>query len=160
MKFTPENGNIKLEAWKDARSDQFEFSITDSGIGITPEDQQKLFKSFVQLDSGLARQHEGSGLGLALVRQLVEMHGGSVGVKSEPGKGSCFHFTIPARSTEIQAKNKLPAQLNPEETEAAQRNGTARILVVEDSATNMMITSEYLSAKGYQNPKRTMVWKP
>lgn len=150
VKFTPENGNIKLEAWKDARSDQFEFSITDSGIGITPEDQQKLFKSFVQLDSGLARQHEGSGLGLALVRQLVEMHGGSVGVKSEPGKGSCFHFTIPARSTEIQAKNKLPAQLNPEETEAAQRNGTARILVVEDSATNMMITSEYLSAKGYQ----------
>ena len=98
VKFTPEHGSVKLEAREDTQMGQIQFSITDSGIGIPPEDQQKLFKSFVQLDSSLSRQYEGSGLGLSLVKQLVEMHGGNVGVESEAGKGSCFHFTISTRS--------------------------------------------------------------
>lgn len=97
VKFTPKNGSIKFEVQEDTLAGQIHFSITDNGIGISPEDQQKLFKPFVQLDSSLSRQHEGSGLGLMLVKQLVEMHGGNVTVESEAGKGSCFHFVIPTR---------------------------------------------------------------
>ena len=95
VKFTPEKGMIKLEVQANAKEGLMRFSITDTGIGIKPEDLQKLFKPFVQLDSGLSRRYEGSGLGLTLVKELVEMHGGHVEVQSGFGKGSCFTITIP-----------------------------------------------------------------
>ncbi|MBK8615638.1 MAG: PAS domain S-box protein [Anaerolineales bacterium] len=104
VKFTPENGSVKLEVQEDTPARQIRFSITDNGIGISPEDQQKLFKSFVQLDSGLARQHEGSGLGLALVRQLVEMHGGSVGVKASLAKAVVSILQFPPAQPKYKPK--------------------------------------------------------
>ncbi|BAY89009.1 MULTISPECIES: ATP-binding response regulator [unclassified Tolypothrix] len=73
-------------------------SIADTGIGIAPEDIDKLFQPFVQLDSGLSRQYEGSGLGLVLVKQIVEQHGGNIWVHSEVGKGSCFTIEVPLLS--------------------------------------------------------------
>jgi signal transduction histidine kinase len=69
--------------------------LLDTGIGISPENLQKLFKPFVQVDSRLSRQYEGTGLGLALVKKLVELHGGSVEVQSEVGVGSRFTFILP-----------------------------------------------------------------
>jgi PAS domain S-box-containing protein len=95
IKFTPENGKIKLEVQADASRGLVSFSITDTGIGIKPEDQQQLFKPFVQLDSSSGRPYEGMGLGLSLVKKLVEMHGGSVKLQSEIGEGSCFTFVLP-----------------------------------------------------------------
>jgi signal transduction histidine kinase len=71
------------------------FSVEDDGLGIDVEDIGKLFQPFVQLDASLTRRYEGSGLGLHLSRQLVELHGGGIWVESELGKGSTFSFIIP-----------------------------------------------------------------
>lgn len=74
---------------------QLRISVTDSGIGIRPEDYDKLFQPFHQLDTGLARRHEGTGLGLAICKRLVERMGGTITVASEWGRGSTFQFTLP-----------------------------------------------------------------
>ena len=71
-------------------------SVIDNGIGISPEDQKKLFRPFTQLDSTYSRRYQGTGLGLALTKELVELHGGRIWVESEVGKGSKFSFEIPA----------------------------------------------------------------
>jgi signal transduction histidine kinase len=72
-----------------------EISVTDTGIGISAEDQEKLFTPFHQIDSSMSRKYQGTGLGLALVKRFVELHGGNITVESEPGIGSTFIFTIP-----------------------------------------------------------------
>ena len=74
-----------------------ELAVSDSGIGIAAEDKARLFRPFEQLDAGLARKFEGTGLGLVMVKNLVELHGGSVGVESEIGKGSRFWVRFPAK---------------------------------------------------------------
>ena len=95
VKFTPNNGKVKLEVHTDTKQKIIHFSITDTGIGIDSENLQKLFKPFVQIDSRLSRQYEGTGLGLTLAKRLVELQGGSIEVQSEIGAGSCFTFTLP-----------------------------------------------------------------
>jgi PAS domain S-box-containing protein len=95
VKFTPNGGMVKLEIKPSAEESLVRFSVTDTGIGISPDDLQKLFKPFVQVDSSLSRQYEGSGLGLALVKKMVDLHNGSIEVKSEVGVGSRFTFTLP-----------------------------------------------------------------
>jgi len=95
VKFTPAKGTVKLEVQADVKTSLMRFSITDTGIGIRPEDLQKIFDPFVQVDSSSSRQYEGSGLGLALVKKLVDLHSGKLEVQSEIDKGSCFSFTLP-----------------------------------------------------------------
>ncbi len=109
VKFTPEGGQVRLEVRADAAAEMVRFAVYDSGIGIAPDDLARLFQPFVQLDSRLSRQHEGTGLGLALVRRLTELHGGSVTVESEVGVGSCFTITIPAGQPEPAAMTLGPA---------------------------------------------------
>jgi signal transduction histidine kinase len=72
-----------------------EFSVIDTGIGISPNNMKKLFMPFQQIDSTISRKYNGTGLGLSLVKRFVEMHGGDVSVESEPGKGSIFSFRLP-----------------------------------------------------------------
>jgi signal transduction histidine kinase len=72
-----------------------EFSVEDSGLGISPTEQEKIFQPFTQLDSTYAKKPEGTGLGLSLCRKIVELHGGNIRVRSETGNGSFFYFTIP-----------------------------------------------------------------
>jgi signal transduction histidine kinase len=74
-----------------------EVSVTDTGIGIAPEDQEAIFEEFRQAGSDYARKREGTGLGLTLARKFVELHGGRIWVKSEVGKGSTFTFTLPVK---------------------------------------------------------------
>jgi PAS domain S-box-containing protein len=99
VKFTPEGGQVRLEVLVRPEDDLVEFAVQDTGIGIAPDDMVKLFKPFIQLDSSLARASEGTGLGLALVSRLAEVHGGHVRVTSEgvPGRGSRFTLTLPRR---------------------------------------------------------------
>ncbi|MBE9176275.1 PAS domain S-box protein, partial [Synechocystis salina LEGE 06155] len=100
VKFTPEGGKVTVSAallpsFADIDRPHIRLAVRDTGIGISTEDLPRLFKPFIQIDSALNRKHEGTGLGLSLVKNIVEMHGGEVGVESEVGRGSCFWFTIP-----------------------------------------------------------------
>jgi signal transduction histidine kinase len=93
VKFTPEGGRVQVNAA--AVDGMAEISVADTGIGIAPEDQEVIFEEFRQVGSDYARNPEGTGLGLALARKLVELHGGRIWVKSQVGQGSTFTFTIP-----------------------------------------------------------------
>jgi signal transduction histidine kinase len=95
IKFTANGGRITLAARLQDGGRRVRVSVSDTGIGIAPEDQAKLFQEFVQLDASAARHYEGTGLGLALSKRLVELHGGTIGVESELGRGSTFWFTLP-----------------------------------------------------------------
>jgi signal transduction histidine kinase len=78
------------------------FVVSDTGIGIKAKDIRRLFKEFEQLDSGASRRHQGTGLGLALIRKMVELQGGTVGVESEAGQGSCFTVVLPVVTAEAK----------------------------------------------------------
>ena len=101
VKFTPEGGKVKLKVedvpigTSDAAMEALRFSVLDTGIGINSDQLEAMFDPFVQVDSSLTRQHEGTGLGLSLVKKLTELHGGKVGVTSEPNRGSCFTVDLP-----------------------------------------------------------------
>ncbi len=93
VKYSPRGGMVRVGAW--ASGDEVTVYVADQGIGIAPEEQGKLFQRFSRLDSGLRRETKGTGLGLYLVKSLVEAQGGHVWVHSEPGRGSTFFFTLP-----------------------------------------------------------------
>ncbi|HEY4137512.1 MAG TPA: ATP-binding protein, partial [Casimicrobiaceae bacterium] len=93
VKFTPDGGQINVSARKD--DSQAVIAVRDTGIGIAAEDQAAVFEEFRQVGHDYTRKAEGTGLGLALTRKFVELHGGQIRVDSEPGKGSTFTFTIP-----------------------------------------------------------------
>jgi len=95
VKFTPKGGSIKLEVNGDAKNGLVYFSVQDTGIGIAEEDIKYLFDPFVQLDGGLNRAQEGTGLGLSLVHRLTELHKGRISVESQIGKGSRFTISLP-----------------------------------------------------------------
>jgi PAS domain S-box-containing protein len=94
VKFTPKNGSFGIEARGDRTAGQVKITVWDNGIGIQEQDLPRLFQPFIQLDARLGRQYEGTGLGLAMVRRLTELHGGSVSVQSVPGQGSRFTVTL------------------------------------------------------------------
>ena len=100
VKFTPENGSISLNARlvEDVNGIcTLQIDVSDTGIGIKPEQQEKIFQSFEQAESSTTRKYGGTGLGLAISKRIAEMMGGKIWVESEPGKGSTFSFTIQAR---------------------------------------------------------------
>jgi signal transduction histidine kinase len=93
VKFTPEGGRIGIHAKK--VDEAAEISVSDTGIGIAPEDQARIFEEFRQVGGNYAHKSEGTGLGLTLAKKFVELHGGKMWVTSELGKGSTFTFTLP-----------------------------------------------------------------
>jgi signal transduction histidine kinase len=95
VKFTPEGGRISVAAT--ATGSFVAISVSDTGIGIAPEDQEAVFEEFRQVGRDDARKVEGTGLGLTLARKFVELHGGQIGVRSQVGQGSTFTFTLPLR---------------------------------------------------------------
>ncbi|MBL1178616.1 response regulator [Pantanalinema sp. GBBB05] len=198
VKFTPVSGSVRLEAYLEpfrsidhppislfSRSSLSPpptyylcFSVIDTGIGIAPDNIDKLFQTFVQIDSSLSRQYSGTGLGLALVRQIITLHGGTVAVNSELGQGSCFTVRIP-----YAVKEAVPTQhLTPiaASTPLSERNTVSRleestpvaeqltreldnfganslpqlvpplILLVEDNKANIDTISGYLESRGYR----------
>ena len=101
VKFTPEGGRITVGAR--LTGDLVEIAVTDTGIGIAPKDHAAVFEEFRQVGTDYTRKAEGTGLGLALTRRLVELHGGAMRLESEPGKGSTFAFTLPLHSAAPRA---------------------------------------------------------
>ncbi|MCH7913984.1 MAG: GAF domain-containing protein [Deltaproteobacteria bacterium] len=106
VKFTPEGGRIGIKAIPVDGS--VEISVSDTGIGITPEDQATIFEEFRQVGTADAQKHEGTGLGLTLAKKFVELHGGRIWVESEVGKGSTFTFTLPEKSLSTNPTQELP----------------------------------------------------
>jgi len=166
VKFTLEGGRITLEVsglhviaslpepTNESVKEYLKIAVIDTGIGIAPENIQKLFKPFVQIDSALNRQYTGTGLGLSLVKQMVELHCGEVGVTSELGVGSCFHIELPcvpkvALSSEAIASNQTNATVQLESPKP-NNSQSPLILIAEDNEANVMTVSSYLSARGYR----------
>ncbi len=143
VKFTPQGGKIKVSARDIDGSAQI--SVTDTGIGIRPEDIKRIFARFQQIDSKTAREYPGTGLGLALTRKFVEMHGGKIWMESEFGKGSTFTFTIPLRpkSNTFQKEATHSAVLE-------NGNKCPMILVVEDDQKSSELLHGYLTNEGYK----------
>jgi signal transduction histidine kinase len=93
VKFTPDKGRIDVSARRE--DDNIVVAVHDTGIGIAPEDQAAVFEEFRQVGANYKSKQEGTGLGLALTKKFVELHGGRIWLESETGKGSTFTFTIP-----------------------------------------------------------------
>jgi signal transduction histidine kinase len=94
VKFTPEDGHVNVEVL--ANQSRTVITVCDDGIGIDLEDQVMIFDEFRQVDPGPGHRQQGTGLGLALVRKLVELHGGTIHLESKPGEGSCFTIILPS----------------------------------------------------------------
>ena len=149
VKFTPESSRIGLEVRGDRAANKVTITVWDTGIGIQEQDLERLFKPFVQLDSGLAREAQGTGLGLALVAQMARMHGGSVHALSTPGQGSRFIIQLPwepAIASDIVAHlrntGKFPA-IDPHANRPT-------ILLIEDTREVVMMLVDYLEMAGYR----------
>jgi PAS domain S-box-containing protein len=138
IKFTPEGGELGLDVQASAAEQVVRLSVWDHGIGIQPEDREKLFKPFSQLDSSLTRQQSGTGLGLALVQKMAELHGGSIQVTSAPGEGSRFTILLPWRAETAQ----FGALANPAITRLR------RALIVETADPEAEVTAHYLQNWG------------
>jgi CheY-like chemotaxis protein len=150
VKFTPEKGIVKLEVHADDKAGLIRFSVTDTGIGISPEDLQKLFKPFIQVDNSLSRQYEGTGLGLVLSKRMVEMHSGSIEVQSEAGLGSRFTFYLPWHQNRQDEKNPDFSATESEKNDPTQAAPNGKILLAEDNEANVMMIQDYLEGYGYQ----------
>jgi PAS domain S-box-containing protein len=128
------------------------FSVKDTGAGVAAEQQARLFQPFVQGDGSSRRKHGGTGLGLAIARQLVDLMGGSIGMESDPGRGSTFWFTAPfeqAKAKDLSGA-RAPAQSSPApQPRETDRLAPGRILVVEDNAINRTIAIRMLEKLGY-----------
>ena len=146
VKFTPRGGAIGLEVKPGAQGIRIE--VWDTGKGIPPELIGQLFQPFVQLDDRLSREYTGSGLGLALVRQLVEAHGGRVELQSEVGKGSRFSVLLPWDGSQVGAPAISPqsfSQPAPNPTLRPLPSGLS-ILVAEDNEVNLFTIRSYLES--------------
>jgi len=163
VKFTPQGGAVHLSARRVGREqvaqgahDQYlEIAVSDTGIGILEEDQARLFQPFTQIDSTLARRYQGTGLGLAMVKRLTELHGGQVGLRSAPGSGSTFTVWLPWRTQAEQ----LPAPVLPPVEQVAPvsvpihalaRGGQPLALVVEDDDKSAELLRVQLEHTGFR----------
>jgi signal transduction histidine kinase/DNA-binding response OmpR family regulator len=140
VKFTPDGGTIELAAKK--IDDHVRLEVRDSGPGIPPDEQKRIFEAFYRLTQN-AKAAEGSGLGLAITQRLVELHGGKLGLESEPGLGSCFFFTLPLVPS-------VEPRMEIETADEHVRRSVAKVLVVEDDRTAATLLETQLVSAGYE----------
>jgi PAS domain S-box-containing protein len=144
-KFT-EHGSITLDVARDATDagDWVTFQVMDSGIGMTPEQMDKLFQTFSQADASTTRKYGGTGLGLAITKRVCHLLGGDVGVVSEPGKGSIFTVRLPA----VLAPAETPAEANP--VTSPNQDGADTVLVIDDDAVVRDVMRRLLTGEGFR----------
>jgi len=158
VQFTPNRGQVTLQVKVNRDEDFIQFSVIDNGVGIASEDLKRLFQPFVQVDSRLNRELEGTGLGLTLVQKLTDLHGGSVHVESEVGRGSRFTINLPwGRGMLAQQKPEEPlGELLVDrlmETKNLQTEASARpavILLAEDNMANIITIGDYLESHDFR----------
>ncbi|HEY9633803.1 MAG TPA: ATP-binding protein [Coleofasciculaceae cyanobacterium] len=142
IKFTPEGGQVTLRVWREHNLAVFQ--IEDTGIGIAKEQLPLLFQKFQQLETPYHRNYEGTGLGLALTKQLVELHGGRIEVESKIGEGSCFTVWLPTQPK----VSTVTAKGTPTQKRFPKPQGS--IVLVEDQEESATPICEILTAAGYQ----------
>lgn len=160
IKFTPEGGMVKIDVMKEESAEKLNagavpgiefirFSVQDTGIGIGPEDKERIFDEFEQASTSFAKKYGGVGLGLALTKKLVELHGGAIAVESNLGEGSVFSFWIPVTSP-------VPEITETENLEAVSLNfpwmkdEAPLILIVEDDLSTSELLTLHLTQSGYK----------
>lgn len=142
LKFT-ERGEVRVSA-RVGRSDTMVFSVSDTGIGIAPEDHERIFQEFTQVDNARQRRVKGTGLGLPLSRKLAELLGGGVSLQSTPGAGSTFSLTVPRIY-------RGPGEVSIAPEVAAQPDATRwPVLVVEDNRETVFVYEKLLKGTGFQ----------
>jgi PAS domain S-box-containing protein len=146
VKFTPESGRVGLTA--ELNDGNASFEVFDTGIGIQKNDFGRIFDPFVQLDQGLNRQFSGTGLGLNLVKRLVDLHGGNVTVSSAVGKGTRFVVRIPSSAS--APTESPPPHLPGEVADSAELKSGLRIMLVEDNDFNRDTIESFLISEGAQ----------
>jgi two-component system CheB/CheR fusion protein len=129
---------------EDEENVTIEFIVTDTGIGILPSKMETIFENFQQASSGTSRLYGGTGLGLAIVKQLVESQGGTISVKSKPGEGSIFSFTLSFQKTNEAAEMEAAI------AETYEENKNIKVLVVEDIALNQLLMKTLLDDFGFE----------
>ena len=155
IKFTKQ-GCIRMDASEIGRSEHtalLEFAVCDTGVGIAKDKQHLLFQSFSQADNSITREYGGSGLGLSIVRNLAELMGGGVGVRSEPGQGSRFWFHVRLGLAPIDSNAAVPVFLHhaAAPTDAQLQNTfQGHVLVAEDNQTNQAVIQTLLDKHGLQ----------
>ena len=140
IKFTPEGGRIELEAQQ--VESEVQVKVRDNGPGIPKEEQKRIFDAFYRLRKS-GEGTEGTGLGLAITESLVKLQGGSLGLESEPGKGSCFYFSLPM----AKAVREAPSRVVKVARKAA---ATPKILTIEDDRMASHLLESQLSSSGYE----------
>lgn len=141
VKFTPERGSIGIDVVAMPEKELVQFTVWDTGIGIDPEHVPHLFQPFVQLDSSLARQYAGTGLGLALVFRMIQLHGGTVEVVSRPNEGSRFSLVLPWKSSDNYTIEATSSRLK-------HQGLLKRILVIDSSPQSSEQLARYLRELG------------
>ncbi len=147
VKFTPEGGSIGLEVAGSEDRQAVHLTVWDTGIGISAEQMPQLFQPFIQLDSSLSRRYAGTGLGLVLVRRIVEMHGGSITLESEVGQGSRFTVSLACQADD---RDPVSAFTAAEQPIPPGHWRVQRALVIEDSAVVADQYTRYLGELGIE----------
>ncbi|MCM8613779.1 PAS domain S-box protein [Accumulibacter sp.] len=151
VKFT-KRGGVSLRArLVEEREDDLlvRFEVRDSGIGLTPDQQRRIFAAFEQADVSTTRRHGGTGLGLAIARRLAELMGGEVGVESEPGVGSTFWLTARLRRGQPRTVVSPTLAAAVVERELRRRGAGARVLLAEDNPINQEVALDLLHGAGF-----------
>ncbi|MFZ3001045.1 MAG: response regulator [Undibacterium umbellatum] len=162
VKFTPEGGRVHLSARRidgyQAAGGRFEhyleITVSDSGIGIPQEAQPLLFQAFTQIDSSLSRKHQGTGLGLAMVKRMAELHEGSVSMSSIVGKGSTFSILLPWRTANLPGKYgtapATPSVVNSVSSDNSLASGELLALIIEDDDQAAEVLRVQLESEGFR----------
>jgi CheY-like chemotaxis protein/anti-sigma regulatory factor (Ser/Thr protein kinase) len=145
IKFTSEGGSVAIKAVRVV--DRMEITVSDNGVGIAPEDLQRLFKEFQQVDSGVNRRQQGTGLGLALTRSFAILHGGDVRVQSELGKGSLFTIDLPVEARSPDRASKAPSA---EVVNAPGDLSRPLVIVVEDDPVAAELLTRQIERAGFR----------
>jgi CheY-like chemotaxis protein len=149
VKFTQRGGEVGLDLKGDLENSEVTITISDNGIGIKQEDIGRLFKPFVQLDSSLSREYAGTGLGLALVAQMVRLHGGSVSLSSEVGRGSRFTITIPWDAGN-QSTSTARISFTSPNAQPRNKDHYEKVMIFEDTEAIAQLMNDYISYLGYK----------
>ncbi|MGC1309733.1 MAG: ATP-binding protein [Phormidesmis sp.] len=140
IKFTPEGGRVNLRVWREPQS--VVFQVEDTGIGIPESQQDILFEKFKQLESPFQRQYSGTGLGLAMTKRLIELHGGSISVDSQIDQGATFTVRLPVRLAPSSSQRyQIPPVI---------QNRSKRIVLLETDDDTAAVICEMLTAAGYE----------